>query len=49
MLDNLGISDYEYELSTDAGDSQWGVTGQYGDADFIWSGGFQDLTGTLVY
>ena len=41
-----GISDYEHELSTNAGDSQWSVTGQYGDSDFIWSGGFQNLTGT---
>ena len=40
------ITDYEYELSTDTGDAQWGVTGQYSASDFIWSGGFQNLTGT---
>ena len=40
------ITDYEYELSTDSGDSEWNVTGQYGSSDFIWSGGFQNLTGT---
>ena len=42
----ITITDYEYELSTDTGDSQWGVTGQYSSSDFIWSGGFTDLAGT---
>ena len=40
------IEDYEYPISTDSNNTAWTSTGTYSASDFIWSGDFDNLTGT---